>query len=120
MLITEEDEPKALFVTHSKLYKYIRMLIDPTNASADFQQTIKVVMTQYTRKTLPFYLYSSIIYSNTIEKHLNLVKHILKSLKHASILLNINKCDFFTKEVEHFRHVVRHGKLRIDDVKTAF
>lgn len=64
------------------------------------------------------YLDDVIVYSRSIEAHLDHVYSVLQLLKDAGVTLQLKKCQFFTDNVDYLGHVIRPGKLQVADKTT--
>ena len=118
MPIREEDRDKTAFVCHAGTYQYRRMPFGLTNAPASFQRALDLILTKYKWKTCLIYLDDIIVYSKTVEEHINHVDDILRCLSAAGVTLKIKKCKFFTTTVEYLGHVIKPGQLEIDPTNT--
>ena len=90
-----------------------------TNAPASFQRALDFILTQFKWKSCLVYLDDVIIYSKTIEEHIRHVDEILSSLAQAGVTLKMKKCKFFTTTVEYLGHIIKPGKLEVDQANTA-
>ena len=52
------------------------------------------------------YLDNIIIFSRTAEEHLNHIKQAFKKLQNAHLSMKLNKCHFFTKEIQYLGHIL--------------
>ena len=82
-----------------------------TNASATFQRALDLILTKYKWKTCLIYLDDIIIYSKSINEHINHVDEVLEYLSQAGVTLKIRKCNFFTDKVEYLGHIIKPGTL---------
>ena len=90
-----------------------------TNAPATFQRALDMVLSTFKWKTCLVYLDDFIIYSKSVEEHIDHVDEILTALDTAGITLKIKKCRFFSEEVEYLGHIIKPGHLEIDKTNTA-
>ena len=54
----------------------------------------------------------SIIFSKTVEEHLDHIKQIFKKLRSAHLSMKLSKCHFFTKEIQHLGHMLSTKGIR--------
>ena len=66
-----------------------------TNAPATFQRGIDMILSKYEWKTCLVYLDDVIIFSKSVEDHINHVDEVLTCLREAGVSLNLSKCNFF-------------------------
>ena len=60
-------------------------------------------------KDLPFamaYLDGIIIYSSTPEEYLEHIRTVFEKLCHVKLSMKLNKCHFFTKEIQYLGHIL--------------
>ena len=118
MDIHPKDRHKTAFVRHSGTYECLRMPFGLTNAPASFQRALDMILTKYKWKTCLVYLDDVIIFSKTVEEHIQHVDEVLSYLAKAGVTLKIAKCKFFTTTVEYLGHIIRPGKLEVDQANT--
>ena len=69
-------------------------------------------------ETCLVYIDNIIIFSKTVDEHIDHVDEILGILRTSGVTLKINKCKFFSDSVEYLGHVIRPGKLEVDGANT--
>ena len=60
------------------------------------------------------YLDDVMIFSQTLEEHVNHVKQVLDALNEAGMILNLDKCEFFATEVRFLGHIVSADGVKPD------
>ena len=73
-------------------------------------------------KDLPFaiaYLDDIIIYSRTVEEHLNHLQQVFHKLYDAELTIKLSKCHFFAKEIQYLGHVLSTTGIKLLPSKTA-
>ena len=60
------------------------------------------------------YLDDIIIFSETIENHMQRVEEILIRLKQANLMFKPSKCHFFERQVEFLGHIVSQKGVETD------
>lgn len=115
----QEDRRKSEFVMHSGTYQYTRTVLGLNIAPASFQRALDFILMKYKLKTCLVYFVDIIIFSISIEKHMDHVDKILASLKDAEVTLMIKKYKFFMVIDEYLGHIVRPGNTEDDQVHTA-
>ena len=58
-----------------------------------------------------------IIFSDTLEEHLNHIEKVLEKLKIANLKLKLSKCTFAANEITFLGHVITHNTIHIDQNK---
>ena len=59
-----------------------------------------------------------IIFSKTVDEHIDHVDEILGAFRTLGVTLKMNKCKFFSDYVEYLGNVIPPGKLEVDGAKT--
>lgn len=68
--VRPRDRDKTAFVCHAGCYQYRGMQFGLTNAPATLQRALDMILSKFEWKTLLVYLDHEIIYSNTVEDHI--------------------------------------------------
>ena len=87
------------------------------NASSTFQAFINNILREYLDVFYSTYLNNILIYSDTREEHIKHMRKILKKLQQADLYLNINKCEFHTKQVKYLELIIITEDLKINSKK---
>lgn len=104
--VNAEDIPKTAFSTATGHYEFLRMPFGLRNAPATFQRLINNVLKEYIGSICLVYLDDILIFSTSIEEHLEAIDKILNRLTHANLKLQVDKCTFLAKQTEFLGHVV--------------
>ncbi len=118
MNVAKKDRHKTAFTCHAGTFQCVRMPFGLTNAPATFQRGLDMVLSKYKWKTCLVYLDDVIIYSKTVKDHINHVDEVLTCLREAGITLKISKCSFFSDKIEYLGHVIKPGRLEVDEANT--
>ena len=89
-----------------------------TNAPASFQRALDLILSRFKWKTCLIYLDDVIIYSRSMEEHIDHVDEVLRCLSAAGVTLKIKKGNFVSSTVEHLGHIIKAGQLEIDRTNT--
>ena len=111
------DKPfqeKTAFITHCGLFEFRVMPFGLTNAPAVFQRLMQKVLSDLTTEDgKPFvgvYIDDVLVFSETLEEHLQHLKLVLERLKKARLKLKPSKCHFLRESVGYLGHVITpHG-----------
>lgn len=106
ILVKEEDQIKTAFSTPFGHYEYVRMPFGLKNAPSSFQRLINSILRQYMNKICVVYLDDILIFSSSLEEHVNHINKIFIALRNANLKIQVDKCNFFCKETEYLGHVL--------------
>ena len=84
------------------------------NGPGGFQKRINRVLPQFIDKFVIVYMDDILIYSHTLEEHVEHLKKVLAALSEADLILNIKKCRFFETETRFLGHILTHNSTRPD------
>jgi len=107
------DREKTAFTTHSGIYDWLSMPFGLTNAPATFQRAIDIKLSGLKWQPCLVYLDDVIIFSACAEQHVKDVNVVFTRLREASGTLNLEKCTWFSDEVEYLGNIVRPGQLHV-------
>ena len=114
--IKESDRHKTIFVSHCGMYQWTVMPFGLTNSPAIFQRLMDCLLAGLTWEICLAYLDDIIIFSDTIEKHLEGLSLVLQRIINAGMKLNLDKCSFLKQQVEYLGHIVgSNGVLPLPD-----
>ena len=99
------------------MFKYIIILFELYNAPAIFQAFINKTLCKYLDTFCTAYLNNILIYSNSMDEYIGHVQKVLNKLFKAGLFLDINKCDFYIKEVKYLGLIITTEGLKMDPKK---
>jgi hypothetical protein len=115
--IKQGDEWKTAFRTHLGLYEFCVMPMGLTNAPATFQRHVNHVLREYLYKFALAYLDDILIYSKTMEEHMDHVRKVLQKLRDFNLQAKPEKCEFHVKKVQFLGYVLTGTEIRMDPQK---
>ncbi|KAE8726163.1 Detected protein of unknown function [Hibiscus syriacus] len=115
--ITEGDEPKTACITRFGSYEWLVMPFGLTNAPATFCTLMNKLFQPYLDQFMVVYLDDIVVYSNSMEEHIDHLRIVFKILRENELYVKKEKCTFSTEEVHFLGHVICHGKLLMDESK---
>ena len=107
-----DDIHKTAFTTNSGHYEWTRLPFGLCNAPATFQRLMNYILADYVGKICFVYLDDIIIFSTSLQEHLNSIKLIFERIRTANLKIQLDKCEFFKKETEFLGHVVSANGVR--------
>ena len=115
----EDDIHKTAFrVGSGGLYEYTRMPFGLCNSPATFQRLMEACLGDENFETLVLYLDDILVFSSTIEEHIERLDGVFTKLKEHGLKIKPSKCHFFRKEVKYLGHIVSEEGVSTDPAKT--
>ena len=115
--IAEGDEPKTTCVTRYGSYEFLVMPFGLTNAPATFCTLMNKIFHPFMDKFVVVYLDDIVIYSNTLEEHVDHLRKVFQLLRQNELYVKKEKCSFALGEVGFLGHRIRDGKLMMEEGK---
>ena len=106
----ESSIPKTAFTSPLGKYEYIKVPFGLAQAPTYFQELMKGVLKDFSFTIA--YLDDIIIFSRMAEEHLSHIRQVFEKLRNAHLLMKHSKCHFFTKEIQHLRHILSTKGIR--------
>lgn len=108
--VAEPDRHKTAFCTPWGLYEWNRMPFGLCNAPGTFQRLMERLFGDQRHQSVLLYLDDIIVYSSSVQHHLQRLRMVLERLRAAGLKVKLEKCDFFREEVRYLGHVISsHG-----------
>ena len=92
--IVKGDEHKTAFKTHNGLYVFLVMPFGLTNAPATFQSVMNDIFAPMLRHGVLVFMDDILIYSDTLETHVNLLAQVFEITQQHKFLIKLSKCSF--------------------------
>src|SRR6266487_4175760 len=115
--IRARDEWKTAFCTRYGHFEYQVVPFGLTNAPATFQAYINQALVGLVDVTCVVYLDDILIFSEDVGAHTAAVCEVLDRLRTHKLYANINKCVFFTDEVEYLGFIISPQGIRMDPTR---
>ena len=113
--LTERAKEVSAFVTPKGLYQYKVMPFGMRNSPATFQRLINSVIAEI--PGCEGYIDDVVIYSDTWEEHLAIMRKFFDRLSDAKLTINLLKSEFGCGHVTYLGHVVGQGQVKPVDAK---
>ncbi|MCG7878320.1 MAG: hypothetical protein JAY78_18545, partial [Candidatus Thiodiazotropha taylori] len=117
--IKEVDKMKTAFqVGTMGFYEFNRMPFGLCNAPATFQRLMEHCMGEVNLRDCLIYLDDIIIFSSTVDEHLERLEAVFSRLAQHNLKLKASKCEFLRSKVTYLGHVVSEDGIETDPEKT--
>ena len=114
--VHSDSQEKTAFITHQGLYEFRVMPFGVMNAPAVFQRLMQRVLaglkTERDKEFVSVYLDDVIIFSESLNDHVEHLRMVFSRLREASLKLNPKKCKFVCTEVDYLGHLVTPAGLK--------
>nr|XP_027081138.1 uncharacterized protein LOC113703854 [Coffea arabica] len=115
--VKPQDTYKTAFQTHCGHFEFLVMPFGLTNAPATFQSLMNQVFQPYLRKFVLVFFDDILIYSPTLEDHLQHLRIVLNLLKDNQLYVKKSKCEFAQKRIDYLGHTITDKGVKMDDSK---
>ena len=115
--LTERAKEISAFVTPQGLYQYKVMPFGMKNSSATFQRLMNMVIRDI--EGCDAYIDDVIVYSDTWEDHLHILRKLFDKLTEAKLTINLVKSEFCCAQVTFLGHIVGQGQVKPIDAKVC-
>ncbi|GBG72942.1 hypothetical protein CBR_g12663 [Chara braunii] len=110
--IMGEDRYKTAFTTRYGHFEWLVMPFGLTNAPATFQAAMTTEFRHMLDRFVLIYLDDILVYSRSLDEHVEHMRTVLERLRQAKYKANHNKCEFARQELEYLGHYVTPQGIR--------
>ena len=115
--VAPQDRDKTTFICPRGMYRYRAMPFGLCNAGSTFQRLMDVVMSGLHLDVCLVYLDDIILFSRTVDEHLERLVRVLGRLRSAGLKLKPEKCSLMQRSVSFLGHVVSGEGIATDPKK---
>ena len=117
--IQQEDVPKTAINTPFGHYQFRVMGFGLTNAPATFQSLMNSILQPYLRQFVVVFLDDILIFSKTLEEHVEHIRTVLTTLRANQLFCKLPKCEFAVEEILFLGHRLTGSSISPDPEKLA-
>lgn len=110
--VDPRDREKTAFSTATGHYEFVRMPFGLKNSPSTFQRMMNGILAEFINKICVVYLDDILIFSTSLEEHLNSLTAIFKKLSQCNLKVQLNKCSFLKKETEYLGHIITKDGIK--------
>ena len=116
--VDEASQEKTAFITHQGLFEFCIMPFGLTNAPSVFQRVMQQVLSGLNpadgKEFVEVYIDDVLIFSHTIEEHIDHLRKVFERLKKANLKLKPAKCHFLQQSIDHeyLGHIIKPSGLK--------
>jgi hypothetical protein len=115
----EDDIHKTAFKTYFGHFEYVVMPFGLSNAPATFQSLMNDIFSDHLRKFILVFFDDILVYSQTMEEHLQHLHIALSLLRQHQLAAKMSKCVFGVSHVEYLGHVISAKGVSTDPAKIS-
>ena len=104
--LDEASQEYTAFSTVHGHWQFKVLAFGLRNAPSAFQRAMLQVLAGFSRRNVIIYIDDLLIMTESFEEHLELVAKVLNTLVSYGVKVKLEKCKWFSKEVEYLGHVV--------------
>lgn len=104
--LDENSIEKTAFTVENGHYEYVRVPFGLRNSPAVFQKMMDQILAKYLHKFCFVYMDDIVIFSKSLQEHLQHLKLIFEELRKYNLKMQIDKSEFLRKEVPFLGHII--------------
>ena len=110
--IKPEDTHKTAFRTRYGHYEFLVVPFGLTNAPATFQTLMNNILRPHLDNFVVVYIDDILIFSKTLEEHLQHLQQILEILRQHKLYAKLEKCEFLKEELDYLGFLISKDGIK--------
>lgn len=115
--LKNSDIEKTSFSINGGKYEFLRLPFGLKNAPSIFQRTLDDILREHIGKQCYVYIDDIIILGKSKEEHLKNINSVFHTLSKANMKVQLDKCEFFKKEVEFLGFIISSEGIKTNPKK---
>jgi hypothetical protein len=115
--LEENSRDYTAFATHSGTYRHTRLPMGHCNSSQIFMSTMNNLFRKLLYKNVLIYLDDILIFSSSLEEHMEVLQKVFDILRKADLKLKAIKCRFALKKIKFVGHIISEEGILPDPNK---
>lgn len=117
--VNPEDVQKTAFSTEGGHFEFRRMPFGLKNAPSTFQRVMDNVLRGLQNETCLVYLDDIIIFSTSLQEHIERLRSIFDRLRKSNLKLQLDKSEFLQTSVQYLGHVITPNGVKPNPEKIS-
>ena len=105
------------FKTKYRLYEWLLMPFGLSNTPSTFMRLINFVLHAFIRKFVVVYFDDILIYSKSLDEHIEHLKCVLEVLRKEKLYASFKKCNFCMERIVFLGYVVSSQGIEVNEEK---
>ena len=115
----EDDKHKTAFSIGEGLWHFLVLPFGLCNAPPTFQRMMEIIFSSLGWEFILIYLDDIIIFSSSVEQHLDHLKKVFIKLSEAKLKVSPKKCSFLQSSVKYLGAIISENGISVDEDKVA-
>lgn len=115
--LAEKSMDLCSFLINGRNYSFKRMPFGLNISGSEFQKSMDIVLGPLLQSFVTIYVDDILITSEDENSHYEHIKMVLEKFKTYNVTVNIDKCQFFRKQVSFLGHIISTEGIKMDNDK---